>query len=105
MKSKQPKYSSTIQIADTVLKKCEKKKCKIGLRYDDEFLLHSLLLKIKSPKGYRHCLQHNLLPLPAESHLRKLVKGVKCHYGINKHAVDAISNYFSDTYENSRNGI
>lgn len=106
-KSKQLKFLSKKQkiIVDTMLKKCEKEKCKTGVRYDDEFLLDSLLLKIKSPKGYRHCLQHNLLPLPAESHLRKLVKGMKCRYGINKHAVDAISNYFSDKDENSRNGI
>ena len=58
--------------------------------------LKSVLLKIYSPKGYRHCLSHDLLPLPSEVHLRRLTKGLKCTYGINEQAVDAIQNCFQN---------
>ena len=76
------------------------------MRYTDKFLLDSLLLKIKSPRGYRHCVKHDLLPLPSETHLRKLTKGLKCSYGVNKHALTAISNYFqNEKDDNKRLGI
>lgn len=92
-------------IVDTMLKKCQLSNTK-GMRYKNEFLLDSLLLKIKSPKGYRHCLNHELLPLPSESHLRKLVKGLKCSYGVNAHAISAIENNFRDeTDANKRYGM
>ena len=35
-------------IVDTILKKCQMAKQKTEMRYDDEFLMDSLLLKIKS---------------------------------------------------------
>lgn len=55
-------------IVDGMVKKYNLSNSK-GMRYCNELILESLLLKIKSPKGYRHCLQHDLLPLPSESHI------------------------------------
>lgn len=66
------------------------------MRYKNEFLLDSLLLKIKSSKGYRHCLNHELLSLLSESHLYKLVKELKCSYGVNAHAISTTENNFRD---------
>lgn len=91
-------------VVDTMLKKCNIKNPN-GMRYSNEFILESLLLKIKSPKGYRHCLQHELLPLPSEKHLRKLCKGFKCPYGVNPHAIDAIAQCYKDEDENNKYGV
>ena len=90
-------------VIDTILKKSKAIKKK-GMRYNAEFILDSLLLRIKSAKGYRHCLNHDLLPLPSESHLRKLIKGLKCPYGVNMHALNAISEFLKDKNENERCG-
>lgn len=92
-------------VIDTILKKCSVKNYK-GMRYSNEFILESLLLKIKSPKGYRHCLHHELLPLPSEKYLQKLCKGLKCPYGLNTHAIDAIAQCYKDEAdENKRYGV
>ncbi|CAA3004613.1 THAP domain-containing 9 [Olea europaea subsp. europaea] len=47
-----------------------------GMRYPDNFLLECILFRIKSPKGYRHCKEHNLLPLPTPRSLSRLTSGV-----------------------------
>ena len=91
-------------MVDTMLKKCNARSK--GMRYSNEFILDSLLLKIKSPRGYRHCLKHELLPLPSESHLRKLCKGFKSNYGVNGNAINAIKEaYANEKDENKRLGI
>uniref|UniRef100_T1ITN3 Transposable element P transposase n=1 Tax=Strigamia maritima TaxID=126957 RepID=T1ITN3_STRMM len=64
-----------------------------------------ILLKIKSPKGYRHCAKHNLLPLPSVRSLQRLLRGVKCTYGLNMRALDAIKTAFAEISENNRIGV
>ncbi|XP_069679975.1 uncharacterized protein [Periplaneta americana] len=92
-------------IIDTMVKKCQVKDAR-GMCYDGKFLLGSLLFKTKSPKGYRHCLNHELLPLPSEDYLRRLLKGMKCSYGVNRQAVIALQKHFADeTDENKKMGI
>ncbi|KAI9550266.1 hypothetical protein GHT06_006341 [Daphnia sinensis] len=52
---------------------------KHGMRYEAEWLLECLLLRIKS-----------LLPLPSCSTLRRLLSGVSCHFGFNTAALKAV---------------
>ena len=73
-----------------------------GMRYSNEFKLDSLLLKIKSPRGYRHCLRHELLPLPSEGHLRKLCKGSKSNYSVNENAINAIKEAYANEEDENK---
>lgn len=76
-----------------------------GMRYEPEFILESLLFLIKSRKGYEHCSNHQLLPLPSISLLRKLSRGLKCNYGINPHALSAISDDMEGSDDNHCNCV
>uniref|UniRef100_T1INS8 Transposable element P transposase-like RNase H domain-containing protein n=1 Tax=Strigamia maritima TaxID=126957 RepID=T1INS8_STRMM len=91
-------------VVKMMLKRAKVKNMK-GMRYSSEFLLDSILLKIKSPKGYRHCAKHNLLPLPSVRSLQRLLRGVKCTYGLNMRALDAIKTAFAEISENNRIGV
>jgi len=60
------------------------------MRYEAEWLLESLLLRIKSVSAYEHIRRLKLLPLPSCSTLRRLLSGVSCHFGFNTAALQAI---------------
>jgi len=60
------------------------------MRYDTEFLLECLLLRIKSSKAYNHLIQHKLLPLPCISTIRRLLSCMPCSFGLNSFALNAI---------------
>lgn len=56
---------------------------KSGMRYSKRWILESLLLSIKSRKGYTHLRSHNILPLPTLSILKKYLKNMKAQYGFD----------------------
>lgn len=61
-----------------------------GVRYEAGFLLESLLLRMKSPKAYRHLRDNKILPLPSPKTLRKLLSSSDCHFGFNNLALENI---------------
>ena len=61
-----------------------------GIRYDAEWLLECLLLRIKSPKAYKHLRERNLLPLPCSTTVRRLLSSMQCSYGFNEEALASI---------------
>lgn len=84
------------EVIQTIIDKGSKTST-FGMRYPDNFLLECILFRIKSPKGYRHCRDHNLLPLPSPRSLSRLTTGLKCSFGVNEEAVKAISGYSKDS--------
>ena len=42
------------------------------------------------------------MPLPLESHLKKVCKGLKCPYGVNTNAVNAISEFLREKTDENR---
>lgn len=60
------------------------------MRYEAEWLLECLLLRIKSVAAYEHIRRLKLLPLPSCSTLRRLLSGVSCHFGFNTAALKAV---------------
>lgn len=54
-----------------------------GMRYTKRWILECLLLSIKSRKGYLHLRNHNILPLPTFSTLRKYLQNMKPQYGFD----------------------
>ena len=89
------------KIIDMMRMKASRKNAK-GMRYNNEFLLDSVLLKIKSPKGFRHCRKHGLLPLPSERHLRRLLQGMTCSYGLNREALAALRQCFQEEKDGNK---
>jgi len=61
-----------------------KRKSANGNRYESGWLLQCLLLKIKSPKAYRHLRSNNILPLPHPSTLQRLIAGIPCQFGFTE---------------------
>ena len=64
--------------------KSEKNGHKYGMRYEAGFLIVSLLLKLKSPKAYRHLRERNILPLPSPGTLRRLLSSADVGCGFNE---------------------
>lgn len=64
------------------------------MRYEAEWLLQCLLLRTKSSSAYKHLRESGLLPLPSKDTLRRLISSVKCHFGYNKMALEAIRQAF-----------
>lgn len=73
-----------------------------GMRYETEWLLECLLFRIKSPSGYEHVRNRGLMPLPSFSTLRRLLHGMRCSFGFNKTAIDAIKMELSGCDESQR---
>lgn len=44
-----------------------------GMRYDAEWLMECLLMRIKSPRAYKHLRANMLLPLPCPDTIRRLI--------------------------------
>ena len=61
-----------------------------GMRYDADWLMECLLLKIKSPAAYKHIRQVGILPLPCPSTIKRLLSSMPCKFGFNEEALSAI---------------
>lgn len=61
-----------------------------GLRYDKEWLMNCLLLRISSPKAYKLLTKMKILPLPSMNRLRQILKGMPCRFGFNNTALECI---------------
>lgn len=71
--------------------KTDKNGHKCGMRYEAGFLIECLLLKLKSPKAYRHLLDRNILPLPAPDNLRRLLSSSNVGFGFNELSLENIA--------------
>jgi len=63
-----------------------------GMRYDDVFLMACLLLKLKSPRAYRHIRKEGLLPLPSINTVRRMLSSTECKFGFNDLALTTMKN-------------
>ena len=66
------------------------------MRYEAEWLLECMLLRCKSPAAYKHLRKTQIIPLPHEDTLRRLIRGMSCHFGFNNMAFDAIKRAMED---------
>ncbi|XP_077556947.1 uncharacterized protein LOC144170810 [Haemaphysalis longicornis] len=72
------------QLAFRAALKVAKAKSARGRRYEHEWLMTCLLLRISSPRAYRLMSKMKLLPLPTTTRLRQMMKGMPCEFGFNK---------------------
>ena len=85
--------------------KKSKVKNKKSMRYEAEWLLECLMLRIKSPEAYRHIDDSGILPLPSYETLRRLIAGLACHFGFQKMALEAIQRAFANKTKNETEGV
>ena len=76
-------------IVNTILKRCGSKSM-TSMRYDTEFLMECLLLRIKSKKAYDHLKTAKILPLSHPNTIRRLPGGMDCKFGMNDFALQCI---------------
>uniref|UniRef100_T1IRB6 Transposable element P transposase-like RNase H domain-containing protein n=1 Tax=Strigamia maritima TaxID=126957 RepID=T1IRB6_STRMM len=69
-----------------------KTKSSNGKKYEADWCL---LLKIKSPKAYRHLRDNNLLSLPHPSTIQRLVTALSCQFGFNSLIFDQMKKEFA----------
>jgi hypothetical protein len=74
---------------NTIMAKA-KVKNKKSMRYEENWLLECLTLRIKSSKVYDHLSRSGILPLPHPNTLRSLLGGMSSEFGFNKQALEAI---------------
>jgi hypothetical protein len=76
-------------VVETIIKKSSLKNKK-SMRYQPEFLLECLVLRIQSRTAYNHLRDNNILPLPGASTIRRLLSCFSCTFGFNDFALKAI---------------
>jgi len=63
-----------------------------GMRYDHQWILGCILLRIKSPKAYAYLRDHCFLSLPSPSTLTRYIDVVHVETGISTEMIDILSN-------------
>lgn len=65
-------------------------KNKKDIRYEIEWLLECLLIRVKSPATYEHLRICNILPLPSRNTLQKMTSSLSAEFGFNQFALECI---------------
>ena len=89
---------------ETIIKQSKVKNSK-SMRYEAEWLLECMLLRIKSPSVYEHLRKTKLVPLPHKDTLRRLIGGMSCHFGFNQMAFDAMKRSMEDKPDSERSVV
>ena len=82
-----------------------KAKSSKGNRYESNWLLHCLLLHIKSPKAYKHLRDTELMPLPHPSTLRRVLSGLPIQYGFAEFVFKALEEEVKGLPPQQRMGV
>ncbi|KAM7298982.1 uncharacterized protein LOC121833835 [Ixodes scapularis] len=97
------------QIADEVLNDCIKglppnqqmavrtcfkaatRKSTFGMNYEKEWILECVLLRMRSPKLYKHLRRHKILVLPSRTCMQRYVRNFKSGFGFNDSVFKALA--------------
>lgn len=74
-----------------------------GMRYDHQWILACLLLRIKSPKAYAHLRDHCFLSLPSRPTLTRYIDVIRIGTGISDDMIELLTKKISTDAE--RHGI
>jgi hypothetical protein len=74
-----------------------------GMRYDRQWILSCILLRIKSPKAYAHLRDHCFLSLPSPSTLARYIDVVHVETGVSTQMINLLGNKVSTASQ--RHGI
>ncbi|KAI9556036.1 hypothetical protein GHT06_018603 [Daphnia sinensis] len=93
------KLIKELMVIKAILKKAELKNSE-SMRYDPEFLLECVLLRIKSKSTYDHLRSNHILPLPSPQAIRRLLCCMPCKFGLNSFALSSIKTFLSGKPKN-----
>ena len=74
------------------------------MRYDTEFLMECLLLRIRSKQAYMKIKERKLLPLPHPTTIRRLLSSMPCSFGQNEFALASIKRHLDGKSKSMRYG-
>jgi len=97
--------SKNQKLAMKIAVKNAKRKSSTGNRFEADWLLQCMLLKIKSPQAYTHLRNNNMLPLPHPNTLQRLIQGMPCEFGFNDHIFEQLKNEYSKKSSKEREGV
>ncbi|XP_049268906.1 uncharacterized protein LOC119381959 [Rhipicephalus sanguineus] len=75
-----------------------------GMHFTNEWMLECIMMRMKSPKLYRHIRMHNILVLPGDTTLRKYTASYRSGFGFNKKVLETLKLKTSTMDEFSRHG-
>ncbi|XP_072141070.1 uncharacterized protein [Dermacentor andersoni] len=84
------------QLAFRAALKAAKAKLPRGRRYEQEWLMTCLLLRISSPRAYRLMTKMKLMPLPTVTRLRQMMNGMPCEFGFNKVSLASVGAFMKN---------
>lgn len=67
-----------------------KRKSTRGMQFTKEWMLECILMKMKSPKLYRHIRKQNILVLPSNTTLKKYTAAYKTGFGFCRKMLDTL---------------
>jgi hypothetical protein len=74
-----------------------------GMRYDHNWILSCILLRIKSPKAYSHLRDHKFLPLPSRNTLGRYIDAIRAETGISEEILAHLQSKLGDDAD--RHGV
>lgn len=80
-------------------------KSKFGRRYTEEWILHSLLLYIRSSSTYSYLYKNKIVPLCSISTVRRYLNSVKIKCGIDSNFFSALKQKFKNKTLFERTGV
>lgn len=90
-----------------VVKSCflaARRKSHKGMRYDDEWILECMLMRMRSPKLYEHFRRQSIMVLPGRTCLKKYLQRFKGGFGLSTKAFDALNEKAKTMDAYSRHG-
>lgn len=81
-----------------------KRKSLRGYRYNKEWLLECIILRMKSPRLYEHLRAHKILVLPSRACLQKYIRGFKASFGFNGKLLESVKVKAQEMDEMKRHG-
>ncbi|XP_042145525.1 uncharacterized protein LOC120844447 [Ixodes scapularis] len=82
-----------------------RRKSKKGMRYEKDWLLECILIRMRSPKLYKHLRRHDILALPGRTCLKKAMQHFKSGFGFNPNVFATLCEKTKTMDEFSRHGI
>ncbi|CAG7818886.1 unnamed protein product, partial [Allacma fusca] len=94
-----------LKLAMSTAFKIAKAKSSKGNRYESDWLLQCLLLRIQSPKAYNYLRGIEMLPLPHPSSIRKLISAMTCSFGFQNFVFDCLKDEYEKKSRRDRQGM
>lgn len=71
--------------------KASKRKSVKGMKYDKEWLLEAIIMRMKSPRLYEHIRLNKIMTLPGKTCINNALKSYQSGYGFNPKVFEALS--------------